>query len=175
MNALGIKFTYPPLRGQWGVLPSMISRYPILLILCALQSPEMLGIINTQLMTTVGHGKTRLISLNILKDRVEIILCSWKYLPVLFFTSPWGHYIYPFCISICKGLFYVFGFYIIFRLEDNILSKKTKFLWQLGKILYPILYKKTLNRYVLCTKTLFFLQCPYVWVISFVLYNIGIC
>jgi hypothetical protein len=54
----------------------MISRYPILLILCALQSPEMLGIINTQLMTTVGHGKTRLISLNILKDRVEIILCS---------------------------------------------------------------------------------------------------
>ena len=42
---------------------------------CAVQS-EMLGIIGTRLKTTGGHGKTRLISLNIPKDRVETILCS---------------------------------------------------------------------------------------------------
>jgi hypothetical protein len=36
----------------------------------------MSGIINTRLKTTGGHGKTRLISLNIPKDRVETILCS---------------------------------------------------------------------------------------------------
>ncbi len=37
---------------------------------------EMLGIINTRLKTTGGHGKTRLISLNIPKDKVETILYS---------------------------------------------------------------------------------------------------
>lgn len=72
-----------------------------------IQSPEMLEIINTRLKATGGHGKTRLISLNIPKDRVETILCSWRY-PPAFFTYPGDHYYYPFCISMCKGLFYIF-------------------------------------------------------------------
>ena len=97
-------------------------------------NPEMLGIIGTRLKTTGGHGKTRLISLNIPKDRVETILCSWRYLSA-FFTYPQGHYIYPFCISMCKGLFYVFNFLVTLRLEDTILSKTIHFLWQLGKII----------------------------------------
>ena len=37
---------------------------------------EMLGIINTRLKTIGGHGKTRLISLNIPRDKVETILSS---------------------------------------------------------------------------------------------------
>jgi hypothetical protein len=60
---------------------SFILSYVVNEVLCHslyqdIQSPEMSGIINTRLKTTGGHGKTRLISLNISKGRVDMILCS---------------------------------------------------------------------------------------------------
>lgn len=60
---------------------SFIFSYVVNEVLCHplyqdILSPEMSGFFITRLKTTGGHGKTRLISLNIPKGRVETILCS---------------------------------------------------------------------------------------------------
>ena len=91
------------------------------------------------------------------------------------YPYPWGHDIYPFCIVVCKGICMVVNFFINVGHKNNILSKPILFLWQLGKIYSSILYKKTHNKYSMSTKTLIFLQCPYVLIMSIVPHDIGIC